>query len=84
MGTLGSKKGGIVTIRAAMINVLFHCVKCNLFNRHGKLLLKRRRGDIDVMPIVTSINDLILVTYFLADVVLGSLAYNSSGGKSCQ
>ena len=62
----------------------FGCVKCYLFNRHGKLLLKRRRGDIDVMPIVTSINDLIMVTYFLADVVLSSLAYNSSGGKSCQ
>ena len=27
-----------------------------LFNRHGKLLLMRRRGDIDVMPILTSIN----------------------------
>ena len=29
-----------------------------LFNRHGKLLLMRCRGDIHVMPIVTSINTL--------------------------
>ena len=66
-----------------MINVLFHCVKCYLFNRHGKLLLKRRHGDIDVMPIVTSINDLIMVTYVLDDVVLGSLAYDSSRDNNC-
>ena len=52
-----------------------------LFNCHGKLLLKRRHGDIDVMPIVTSINDLIMVTYVLDDVVLGSLAYN--GSRDC-
>ena len=30
----------------------FGCVKCYLFNRHGQLWLKRRRGNIDVIPIV--------------------------------
>ena len=47
-------------------------------------MLKRRCGDIDVMPIVTSINDLIMVTYFLADVVLSSLAYDRSRDNNCQ
>ena len=56
---------------------------CHLY-RIFNILLKRRRGDIDVMHIVTSINYLIMVTYVLADVVLGSLAYDSSRDNNCQ